>query len=78
MTVKKVKLNILPFWPEDLTVTQAAEDLAMNPRSLTAIRKGTERGEWATLFKLVDYFSEKAGRQLALEELFEVEREMAD
>ena len=78
MGVKKVKLNIIPFWPENLTITQAAEDLEMNPRSLTTIRKGTERGEWATLFKLVDYFSEKVGRPIALEELFEVERDTAD
>ena len=78
MGIKKVKLNILPFWPDELTITQAAEELAMNPRSLTTIRKGTERGEWLTLFKLVDYFSAKAGRQISLEELFEVERDGVD
>lgn len=73
MAIKSVKLNIQQFWPEDLTITQAAEDLDMNPRSITNLRKGTERGEWITLFKLVEYFSRKANREITLEDLFDIE-----
>ncbi len=75
MTVKSAKLNVNRFWPESLTITKAAEELSMNPRSLTTIRKGTERGEWLTLFKLADYLSKKTGKHISLEDLFEVENE---
>ena len=75
MPIKNARLNVNRFWPRDLTITQAAEDLEMNPRSLTNIRKGTERGEWITLFKLAEYLSEKTGKQISLEDLFEVERD---
>jgi DNA-binding XRE family transcriptional regulator len=75
MPVRNAKLNVMKFWPDDLTITQAAEDLDMNPRSLTNIRKGTDRGEWLTLFKLAEYLSQKTGRKLALEDLFDIEKD---
>lgn len=75
MGIRAAKLNVNRFWPDNLTITKAAEDLNMNPRSLTTIRKGTERGEWLTLFKLAEYLSEITGKQIALEDLFEVERD---
>jgi len=75
MAIKRAKLNVNRFWPDDLTITQAAEDMNMNPRSLTTIRKGTERGEWLTLFKLIDYLSQKTGKPISLEDLFEVEED---
>jgi DNA-binding XRE family transcriptional regulator len=75
MAIKSARLNVNRFWPDDLTITKAAEDLDMNPRSLTTIRKGTERGEWLTLLKLAEYLSEKSGKQISLEDLFEVERD---
>lgn len=75
MAIKGARLNINRFWPDDLTITKAAEDLNMNPRSLTTIRKGTERGEWLTLFKLAEYLSEKTGEKISLEDLFEIERD---
>lgn len=74
MAIKNARLNVNRFWPDNLTITKAAEELQMNPRSLTTIRKGTERGEWLTLFKLAEYLSEKTGRHISLEDLFEVER----
>ncbi len=63
----KVTVNISRFWKDDLTVAKAAEDLKMNPRSITALRKGTEKGDWATLVKLSRYFN------VTLEQLLEVE-----
>jgi DNA-binding XRE family transcriptional regulator len=75
MAIKSARLNVNRFWPDDLTITKAAEELDMNPRSLTTIRKGTERGEWLTLLKLAEYLSEKSGKQISLEDLFEVERD---
>lgn len=75
MGIRAAKLNVNRFWPDNLTITKAAEDLNMNPRSLTTIRKGTERGEWLTLFKLAEYLSKITGKQIALEDLFEVERD---
>jgi DNA-binding XRE family transcriptional regulator len=75
MPVRTAKLNVMKFWPDDLTITQAAEDLDMNPRSLTNIRKGTDRGEWLTLFKLAEYLSQKTGRKLALEDLFDIDKD---
>jgi len=75
MPIKNARLNVNRFWPHELTITQAAEDLEMNPRSLTNIRKGTERGEWITLFKLAEYLSKKTGSHISLEDLFEVERD---
>ena len=75
MPIKSARFNINRFWPTELTITQAAEDLDMNPKSLTNIRKGTERCEWITLFKLAEYLSEKTGKQISLEDLFEVERD---
>lgn len=75
MPLRTAKLNVMKFWPDDLTITQAAEDLDMNPRSLTNIRKGTDRGEWLTLFKLAEYLSQKTGRKLALEDLFDIDKD---
>lgn len=64
----KVRLNVSPFWSADLTVTQAAKDLKINPKTLTAIRKGTEKGDWATLVKLSRYFNVSIDQLLEIEE----------
>ncbi len=71
----KVVLDVSQLWPENLTIAQAAEDLKMNPRSLTTIKKGTERGNWETLVKLARYFSNIYGRNIPLEELLKIEED---
>ncbi|NER97660.1 MAG: helix-turn-helix transcriptional regulator [Symploca sp. SIO1B1] len=53
----QVRLNVHPYWSENLTITEVAQTLNINPKTLTAIRRGTERGEWATLVKLSRYFN---------------------
>lgn len=75
MAIKSARLNVNRFWPTELTITQAAEDTGLNSRTLTNIRKGTERGEWITLFKLAEYLSKKTDQKISLEDLFEVERD---
>ncbi len=63
----KVTVNISRFWREGLTVAQVAKDLEMNTRSITALRKGTEKGDWATLVRLSRYFD------VSIQELLEIE-----
>jgi hypothetical protein len=74
----KVTLNIEPFWPKGLSLEKAEEEmramgLPLNRRSLSAIRKGTEKGDWATPFKIARYLSFKVGREIQAVELFKVE-----
>ena len=74
----KVTLNIAPFWPEGLSLERAEQEmremgLPLNRRSLSAIRKGTEKGDWATPFKLARYLSKKTGKTIEAQELFDVE-----
>lgn len=63
----KAIVNISRFWREGMTVNQVAEDLGMNARSITTLRKGTEKGDWVTLVKLSKYFN------VSIEELLEIE-----
>lgn len=56
-----------------MTVERIAKELDMNPRSITTLRKGTERGDWWTLVKLSRWLSEKHGRKISIEEMLTVE-----
>lgn len=47
--------------------------LPLNRRSISAIRKGTEKGDWATPFKLARYLSKKVGKEIQPQDLFKVE-----
>jgi DNA-binding XRE family transcriptional regulator len=74
----KVKLDIEPYWPKGLSLEQAERELkemglSLNRRSISAIRKGTEKGDWATPFKLARYLSTKVGREIQPQDLFKVE-----
>lgn len=74
----KVKLDIEPFWPKGLSLEQAERELremglSLNRRSISAIRKGTEKGDWSTPYKLARYLSKKVGREIQPQELFKVE-----
>ena len=74
----KVKLNIEPFWPKGLSLEQAERELkemglSLNRRSISAIRKGTEKGDWATPYKLARYLSLKVGKEIQPQDLFKVE-----
>ncbi len=73
----KVKLDIEPFWPKGLSLEQAERELremgSLNRRSISAIRKGTEKGDWATPYKLARYLSKKEGKEIQPQDLFKVE-----
>lgn len=68
METVKVVVNISRFWRDDMTVVQVAKDLDMNARSITSLRKGTEKGDWATLVKLSRYFKVPISDLLEIEE----------
>jgi transcriptional regulator with XRE-family HTH domain len=68
----KVTVNISRFWRDGMTVAQVAQDLNMNTRSITALRKGTEKGDWATLVKLSRYF------KVPIDELLEIDADSVD
>lgn len=77
-TNMKVTLDIAPFWPKGLSLEQAERELRemglpLNRRSISAIRKGTEKGDWATPYKLARYLSEKVGKEIQPQDLFKVE-----
>ena len=69
----KVTLDIKDFWPENVTIETAAKELGMNPRSITTIRKGTERGSWDTLVKLSRWLSWRGGRDISINDLLKIE-----
>jgi len=69
---ESVTVNISRFWSEEMTVANVAKDLEMNTRSITALRKGTEKGDWVTLIKLSRYFN------VPVEELLEVKEQQND
>lgn len=74
----KVTLDLTPFWPKGLSLEQAEKELKemglpLNRRSISAIRKGTEKGDWATPFKLARYLSVKLGKKIDPQDLFRVE-----
>jgi transcriptional regulator with XRE-family HTH domain len=80
MAIKRVTLKADIFFEElqekfpGLTLEGIAQDLGMNPRSITNLKRGTERGDWVTQFRLAEYLSEKLGREVALKDLFFVEK----
>ena len=61
----KVTLNISDLWPEGVTVEMAAKELNMNPRSVTTMRKGTERGHWETLVKVSRWLTYRTGKKVS-------------
>lgn len=79
MTIKRATLKADMFFDElqekfpGLTLDKIAQDLEMNPRSITNLKRGTERGDWFTQFRLAKYLSEKLGREVDVKDLFVVE-----
>ncbi len=71
----KVVLDVSPFWDDDLTGIQLAQELGMNYRSISTLRKGTDRGSWETLIKLSRFFSQRLGRKVTIEDLLVIEED---
>ncbi len=71
----KVVLDVSPFWDDDLTGIQLAQELGMNYRSISTLRKGTDRGSWETLIKLSRFFSKRLGREVTIEDLLVIKED---
>lgn len=69
----KVVLDINRFWDDELTGTQLAQDLGMNYKSISNLKKGTEKGDYKTLVKLSRYFSNRLGKKITIEDLLVIE-----
>lgn len=67
--VKRAILCIMPVWTEDMTVDKVAKDLGVNPRTVSVLRKGTTKGDWATLLNCSRYFD------VPLETLMQIDEE---
>lgn len=71
----KVVLDVSPFWDDDLTGIELAKELGMNYRSISTLRKGTDRGNWETLIKLSRFFSKRLGREVTIEDLLVIKED---
>ncbi len=70
----RVTISLEPFWTEDLTNDKVAKAIGVNPNSISNLRKGTvDRCKLETLVKLKDFFSERTGKHLMLEDFLRVE-----
>ena len=63
----KAVLNISKVWKDNDTVGKVAEALGVSRKTVSQLRKGTEKGDWITLIKVSQYYGVK------LEELLEIE-----
>ncbi len=73
--VRKVKLAtvcIMPFWRPGETVELVAKELGVNPRTVSGLRKGTNKGDWATLLNCARYFN------VSVEDLIQINEESED
>ena len=71
----RVVLRIDKYWPEGLSLEQAEAELKemgipLNRRSLGLIRRsGTDRGDYATPYKLAAYLSKKTKKKITAADL---------
>ncbi len=63
----KAVLNISKVWKPNDTVGKVAEALGVSRKTVSQLKKGTEKGDWITLIKVSEYYGVK------LEELLEIE-----
>lgn len=70
----KVTINLDPFWTENLTNDKVAKAIGVHINSVSNLRKGNvDRCKLETLVKLKDFFSEKSGKSLWIEDLINIE-----
>ena len=58
--VKKVEqamVCIMPFWKKGMTVEKVAKDMGVATRTISSLRRGTFKGDWATLVNCARYFN---------------------
>ena len=69
----RVVLRVNHLFPKNLSNRQIGEKLELTDQSVANLRRGTERGEWATLIKLARWLSDVHGRVFAIEDLLSIE-----
>jgi DNA-binding Xre family transcriptional regulator len=70
----RVTIRLEPFWTEDLTNDKVADAIGVDTNSISNLRKGTvDRCKLTTLVKLKEFFSQRAGKPLMLEDFLKVE-----
>jgi transcriptional regulator with XRE-family HTH domain len=73
--IKRATLCIMPFWKEGMTVDKVAKELDVNPRTVSGLRKGTDKGDWSTLLNCARYFGVPVESLIKIEEEEEEEEE---
>lgn len=71
-------VDISPYWPKNLSINAVYEDLLrqnqkIDRRTLAAAKEGRlTKCDFSTLMKLRDFAAQRAGRQLSIDDLFQI------
>jgi len=65
----KAVLNISKVWKDSDTVGKVAEALGVSRKTVSQLKKGTEKGDWITLIKVAEYYN------VSLEDLLEIQKD---
>jgi len=64
----KAVLNISKLWKSDDTVGDVAEALGVTRKTVSQLKKGTEKGDWITLIKVAKYYGVPVEEVLEIQE----------
>lgn len=64
----KAVLNISKLWKSDDTVGDVAKALGVTRKTVSQLKKGTEKGDWITLVKVSQYYGVPLENLLDIEE----------
>ena len=64
----KAVLNISKLWKSDDTVGDVAKALGVTRKTVSQLKKGTEKGNWITLVKVSQYYGVPLENLLDIEE----------
>ena len=64
----KAVLNISKLWKSDDTVGDVAKALGVTRKTVSQLKKGTEKGNWSTLVKVSQYYGVPLENLLDIEE----------
>ncbi len=77
----KVVVDISPYWPKNLSINAVYEDLLrqdkkIDRRTLVAAKEGRlTKCDFSTLIRLREFASQQAGRELLIDDLFQIIQE---